>query len=69
MGPGEYIVLVEPYFSSDLVDSYNIGTYSNQLVDLSLVEVDEARSNYCEILIWKDYFKKNKNHPKMKMTD
>lgn len=66
---GEYIILVEPYFASNLVDTYNIGTYSDQLVDLHLLEVDEARSDYLEVLIWKDYFKKNKGNNKFKLTD
>lgn len=56
---GEYLILVEPYFATKHVDSYNIGTYSDQLVNLSLINVDETKYNYCEYLIWKDFFIKN----------
>lgn len=65
---GDYLVLVEPYFSSNLANSYSIGTYSDHTATLQLLPIDEKQYDMAECMIWKDYFKKNMSKPQMKLS-
>ena len=50
-GPGDYIVLIEPYWSTSLVDNYNVSTYSDNDVGLELLGGNEKTFYLCNRLL------------------
>lgn len=63
---GSYIVLIEAYWSNNLVRKFNVGTYSEQDIDLELIKMTEDKYNHCEYLMWKDLGKREYNKMKLK---
>ena len=53
--PGDYVILIEPYWSTKLVNKFNVGTYSDNPVLLELVESNTSMYNQSEYLIWKSF--------------
>jgi hypothetical protein len=64
--PGDYIVLVEPYWSGNLAESFTVGTYSDAHVELELIKTDATLYRKTEYTIWKQFAAANKT--KMEMT-
>lgn len=56
---GDYILLVEAYWSSNLVKQFNISTYSENDVELELLPLNPSNFNNAEYYIWKDFAKRN----------
>ncbi len=56
---GDYIVLIEGYWSTNLVRKFNLGTYSDNEVGLELLKSNKTTYEHCEYLIWKEYGKKH----------
>ena len=67
-GPGDYIVLIEPYWSTSLVDNYNVSTYSDNDVGLELLGGNERTYSQAEYLIWKNFALKNEDKMQSKGT-
>ena len=63
---GDYIVLVEAYWSNNLVRNFNVGTYSEQQIDLALISSNPKVYNHCEYLVWKDFGRKRYQEMKSK---
>jgi calpain-15 len=63
---GDYIVLVEAYWENDLIRNYNLSTYSDNRVELQLLEDNDKIYLKSEYLIWKDFGLKNKNKMELK---
>ncbi len=63
---GDYIVLVEAYWSTNLVRSFNAGTYSEDEIEIELVPSNENTYKKCEYFVWKHYglVNYNKMNPK-----
>ena len=53
--PGEYIIMIEPYWSNDIIDTFNVSTYSDDEVELELLQVSDQMYENAEYLIWKDF--------------
>jgi hypothetical protein len=54
---GDYIVLVEAYWSNELVRKYNIGTYSEGEIAMTLLSANKNTYDECEYLMWKEFAK------------
>ena len=65
--PGDYIILVEPYWSSALAESFTVGTYSDAHVELELLRTDDALYRKTEYAVWKQFAATNK--AKMELTN
>ncbi len=52
---GDYIVLIEAYWSSNLIRKYNLGTYSENEVFLEVIPYNEHSYIKSEYLIWKEF--------------
>jgi len=59
--PGDYIVLVEAYWTSNLADSFTVGTYSDAHVELELLPTDANLYRKTEYTIWKQFALINKS--------
>lgn len=57
--PGDYIILVEPYWSSQLINKFNVGTYSDKPVLLELLQTNSTIYRQAEYMIWKNFAKAN----------
>lgn len=57
--PGDYIILIEAYWSTNLVKSFNVSTYSENDVELELLPLSTGTFKNSEHLIWKDFAKRN----------
>lgn len=53
--PGIYVALVEFYNSNNLIRDYNVGTYSEESIDLQMIQIDSHSYEKIEHLIWKNY--------------
>lgn len=58
---GTYVVLVECYFATNFVKDYNVGTYSEERIDLQMIQVSQEDYKQIEYLIWKNYCKTHYN--------
>lgn len=61
---GDYIVLVEAYWSCKHATEYGVGSYSDYHVDLELLTVDKKVYQETELLIWQNFALKNKKRLK-----
>ncbi len=41
LSAGEYMILVEAYWSNDLTREFNIGTYSDRTIELELLKSND----------------------------
>lgn len=57
---GDYIILVEPYWSSSHAKQYVVGTYSSMHTDLDLLPADVGIYKSIELEIWRSFTVKNK---------
>lgn len=57
--PGDYIILIEPYWSSNLINKFNVGTYSDKPVVLELLQTSTTMYARAEYMIWKSFAKGN----------
>ena len=65
-GPGEYIILIEPYWSTDVVRRFNVSTYSDNEVELELLHLCGKSYDQSEYHIWKDFARRNIQKMKQK---
>lgn len=52
---GEYLILVEPYWQNNLVDTFNVGTYSENDVEIELLPCNDNLYEKTEYRIWKSF--------------
>lgn len=50
-----YVALVEFYNATNLIKDYNVGTYSEEKIDLQMIKIDGNSYEKIEHLIWKNY--------------
>ena len=61
---GDYVVLVEAYWSSKHASEYAVGSYSDYHVDLELLGVGSSVYQASELLLWQNFAMKNKKRLK-----
>lgn len=61
---GDYVILVEAYWSNTLPESYTVGTYSENHVELELLSADSGLYQATERLIWHSFAEKWKERLK-----
>lgn len=66
--PGDYIILVEANWSSNLVDQFNLSTYSDSEVELELLPLNNKNYRMIEYYIWYDFSKRNLQNMAQKGT-
>lgn len=57
--PGDYILLIEPYWSSNLINRFNVSTYSKKPVVLELLQTNSSMYHQTEYMIWKSFARAN----------
>lgn len=56
---GDYIILIEPYWSTTIVKKFSLSTYSDHDVELELLPLTLNNYKKAEYLIWKNFAKRN----------
>lgn len=56
---GDYIILIEPYWSSQHVDNFTVSTYSDNEVELEILSADQKTYQQAEYLVWKNFAKRS----------
>lgn len=64
---GDYLILVEAYWDQNLTHTFNVGTYSDQNVEIELLNANAALYDKTEYLLWKQFGKLN--YDKMDLKD
>lgn len=58
---GQYLILVEAYWSTQLANSFAIGTYSEDFVELEQLSCNEPFYRNSEYLAWRNFAQANKS--------
>ncbi len=61
LAPGDYIILIEPYWANSFAKSFNVGSYSESYVELEILNAERALYRKAEYLIWKNYITVHKD--------